>query len=340
MKEMNAIHTNLKGITIAKTYPSGTLMSCFLNEENILHTPFGDMIPQYRAADQSERQKKYRSSIDFFETGQIKSVALDEVTPVHTPLGIINAELVTFYEDGSLNRIFPLNGLVDGYWTELNELAMAEVLELELPIGRFSVKVISLHFYPNASLKSLTVWPGQTFYLQTPLGQLKGRTGFSLYENGALRSYEPSVPTQLATPVGAIKAFDPDIIGMHADQNSVQFSQNGKLLSIKTIHTGICAVNKNGEEYIVEPYEADSLIDPSQKRTFPIKINFTEEAVYIESKSESVFPFSEYQFSTFDHSQIFTDTCVDCPGDETCCQNNGESGKCNESGQCSKCGGC
>lgn len=332
---MNTKHTSqydLNGITVAKHYRSGALMSCLLNAENILPTPVGDMIPQYRSAELGERQKKYRSSIDFFENGQIKSVALDKKTPLKTPLGVINAELVTFYEDGSLNRIFPLNGLIDGYWSENNERDMAEVIDLSLPLGRFSVKVISIHFYPSGALKTLTVWPGQALYLQTPIGWVKGRTGFSLYENGSIRSCEPGMPTRLPTPIGAVKAYDPDIIGMHADQNSVQFSPEGKLLSIKTIHTGIRAVDTNGEESTVAPYEGESYIDHSQKRTFPIKINFSEDAIHIEAKSEYVFPLAEYQISTFERSQILFETCADCPGDESCCKNSGETGSC---GKCS-----
>ena len=78
-------------------------MSCILDTENRIQTPVGEIIPQYRVAELGERQKKYRSSLGFFENGQIKTASLDRAMPLKTPLGIFEAELVTFYDNGAIN---------------------------------------------------------------------------------------------------------------------------------------------------------------------------------------------------------------------------------------------
>ncbi len=305
-----------------------------LNARNLIKTTSGDVIPQYSAAEFGERQKKHRSAIDFFESGQIKSVALEEQMSLETPLGSINCELVTFYEDGSVNRIFPLNGLIDGFWSEANEFDFAEPIDFDLPVGKFSVKVISIHFYPNGQLKSLTIWPGQKLTLETPVGLIVARAGFSLYENGALRSVEPMSAVEVPTSIGLVKAFDPDIIGMHADQNSVQFTKEGTLSSLKTTHTCIQVVGADGAETLIQPYDQESYIDPSQMRTVPMTIQFSEGRVQIEADASYSLPLSEYKFSTFERQRVLRESCVDCPGDETCCENGGDGGG------CSGCSGC
>jgi hypothetical protein len=337
---MNTYTTNygeLKGITSSLTYASGALKSCMVNQKNTLITPIGELIPQYSPATFGERQKKHRSSIDFFENGQIKSAALDKQTLLKTPIGSIKAELVTFYKDGAINRVFPLNGLIDGFWSEANEREIAEVIEFNLPIGLIKAKIIAIHFYPSGALKSLTLWPGEGISVDTPLGAIDCRAGVSLYEDGSLRSVEPASPIELPTPVGLVKAFDPEIIGMHADNNSVQFSPEGKLTAITTIHTGIHVVGPDGKEIDIEPYEAPSHIDPEQLRTVPMKMSFTAESAHIEARMSYDFSLSEYQFAQFNHKRVVKAICAGCPGDSTCCQNGGEG--VDESGGCGNCGG-
>ena len=338
MKTCTTNYGELKGITSSLNYASGALKSCMVNKENCLQTSVGVLIPQYSPATFGERQKKHRSSLDFFENGQIKSAALDKQTLLKTPIGAVKAELVTFYKDGNINRVFPLNGLIDGYWSEANEREIAEVLDFDLPIGQIHAKIIAIHFYPSGALKSLTLWPGQGMSLETPLGPIDCRAGVSLYEDGTLRSLEPSSAVELPTPVGLIKAYDPEIIGMHADQNSVQFSPTGMLTAITTIHTGIHVVGPTGNEIDIEPYEAESFIDPEQLRTVPMKITFTAESVHIEARRTHEFSLADHQFAQFDHKRVVKAVCKGCPGDDSCCQNGSEG--VGESGGCGGCGGC
>lgn len=334
MDTLETRYGTLSGISNFSHYDCGALRSCMLHQENVLTTPVGELIPQYRVAEYGERQKKHRSSLDFFENGQIKSAALETATPITTPLGIFKAELVTFYEDGSLNRLFPLNGLVDGFWSEKKEGELAEYLNFDLPVGKFRAKIINMHFYRSGALKSLTLWPGQMVSIDTPIGPMRIRTGFSLYEDGSLRSAEPATATDISTPIGRIKAFDAEMLGMNADKSSVQFCPAGKLRSVKTIHTGL-RVKTGDAEAIIEPVEASSLINFTGMRTIPMQIDFDGNTVAVIAKDTHRFDTSLHSFRTFERMRIIRDTCGSacpsagnssggcsgCDGGPSCCKN-------------------
>ena len=324
MNIMETRYGTLSGISNSMTYPDGSVQSCILEAENRIQTPVGEIIPQYRVAELGERQKKYRSSLGFFENGQIKSASLDRAMPLQTPLGIFEAELVTFYENGAMNRLFPLNGQVDGYWSEKKEGEMAKVFDFDLPVGKFSAKIISLHFYPSGALKSLTLWPGQRITIATPVGPMRVRTGFSLYESGALRSVEPSVVLELATPVGRVKAFDAEMLGMNADQNSIQFSPTGTLTSVKTIHTGLRVISAELVATIIEPLETTSLIDITEMRTVPMQIDFAEGTVKVVAQQTHRLDLSNCSLATFERERVIREACASCAGcdgGDSCCQN-------------------
>lgn len=332
---MNSLETHygiLSGVINSMSYTGGSLKSCMLKAENRIQTPAGEIVPQYREAEYGERQKKHRSSLSFYENGNLKSASLDEAMPLQTPMGVYKAEFVTFYEVGSVNRLFPLNGQVDGFWSEQHEGALAEVLDFNLPIGNFSAKIISLHFYPSGALKSLTLWPGQSILLATPVGPMRVRTGFSLYEDGSLRSVEPAGATELLTPIGVVKAFDPEMVGMNADQNSIQFSPEGTLTSLKTVHTGVQVVSETGEFHVIEPYEAAGLIDADQTRTVPMQIDFAEDVITFVSAKTHKFSVEEYSFMAFERAMVRRECCGGgcgssaggcggCSGGDSCCQN-------------------
>jgi hypothetical protein len=314
MTTLATAYGTLSGISNHATYGDGAMKSCILEAENRLQTPVGEIIPQYRVAGEGERQKKHRSSLSFFANGQLKSAALDRAMPLQTPVGVINAELVTFHENGAINRIFPLNGQVDGYWSEKKEGELAEVLDFDLPVGRFKAKVINLHFYPSGALKSLTLWPGQRIMIATPVGPMRLRTGFSLYESGAVRSVEPADVVELATPIGLVKAFDAEMLGMNADQNSVQFSPSGTLSSVKTIHTGLRVIAADQSETVIEPLETTSLIDSSEMRTVPMRIDFTADTVEVVAQDRQVFAVANHTFASFERAQVIREACAACSG--------------------------
>ncbi|MBC2607294.1 hypothetical protein [Pelagicoccus albus] len=323
METLDTLCSKLTGISSSSTYSDGTLKSCTFKEENRIQTPIGEVIPQYRTAVYGERQKKHRAALTFFKNGQLKSAALEEATALQTPIGEMNAELVTFYDNGSLNRIFPLNGQIDGYWSETNEGELAEVLDFDLSVGKFSAKIINAHFYPSGAVKSITLWPGQKISIQTPVGEMSVRTGFSLYEDGSLKTVEPSAPFEIQTPIGPIKAFDAEMVGINSDQSSVRFDTDGTLTSLKTIHTGIRAVATDNSVTVIEPFEAPSLIEMTEMRTIPMEVCFDGDKVQIVAESVYDFDIGSYTFKTFQRLKVIREACAACSGCGAgggCCQ--------------------
>ena len=324
---MDTIRTSygtLNGVTDVKTYQDGVLKSCILNQENRIHTPVGELIPQYRVGEPGERQRKYRSSLSFHSNGLIKSAALDRPMPIQTPLDTVNAELVTFYDSGKMNRVFPLNGKIDAFWNELQERELAEPLEFSLKIGRFRAKVMCLHFYPSGALKSLTFWPDEKILILTPQGPALCRAGLSLFENGNLKSYEPSRPVKVETPVGEIYAFDSEIVGVHGDQNSVEYSIDGKLRSVKTVHNGI-AISKDGNlSQNIEPIEMPSLIHEDEMRTIPLKLDFGDSLVQVTVYKDNIHEFTlpNANLSTY---RLIGEAKTGCAGCTGCSDNSGGS---------------
>ena len=340
MKTLEIMETNygtLRGVSHFDSYADGQLRSCMLREENMIETRSGRFIPQYGEDEFGDRQKKHRSSLSFHPNGVIKSAALQHPAPIQTPLGTFDAELVTFYENTGVNRLFPLNGLVNGFWSETQERTMAKRLDFDLPIGKFSAKMIAIHFYPGGALKSLTLWPGETIRIQTPIGEMAVRAGFSLYENGCVRSVEPARPTEIDTPLGTITAFDPDIIGMHADQNSVQFSPMGELLSLKSLATGIAATGPDGTQIRLEPLVLESLLDASDTRIVALKIDFRENEIDVTALQTTTFDRHTHQFATFPVEVKLTSGCGGCAEVSESCANC--DGSCESAGGCVNCDG-
>lgn len=341
MKTLEIIETKygpLRGVTNFDSYPDGQMKSCMLCEENTIKTDYGRLVPQYRDDEFGERQKKHRSSLSFHPDGKIKSAALQDPAPILTALGTFDAELVTFHEGGGVNRLFPLNGLVNGFWSENHERAFARKLDFHLPIGKFRAKVIGIHFYPGGALKSLTLWPGETIRILTPIGEMNVRAGFSLYENGSVKSVEPARPTDIETPLGTITAYDPDVIGMHADLNSVQFSPVGELLSLKSLATGITATGTDGTQTRLEPLVLESLLDASDTRIVPLKIDFRDNEIDVTALRSNTFVRLTHQFATFPVEVKLTSGCSGgCVEEPESCANC--DGSCETAEVCATCDG-
>ncbi len=324
MDRIDTSFGTVTGIADCTTYGDGAPQSCRLSAENRLRTPIGELIPLFRTAELGERNKKDRRSLAFFENGAIKSIALDQSMPVQTPLGPLNAEAVSFYENGAIHRIFPLNGQIDGYWSERKEAELAVPMAFDLPVGKFSAKVISLRFYPSGALRSLTLWPSERITIHSPLGPVRVRKGFALYESGALRSFEPAKVEEVATPVGIVKAFDAEMLGMSADINSIQFTADGTLSSVKTTHTGLRVTTAHGTGSFIEPFETISRIDDVGGRTVPMQIDFSPGRLKVIAQHTHLLDLSQCKVEAFPRERVIRESCSSCSGCEGgagCCQN-------------------
>lgn len=313
---LNVDTSELKGIASCTRYDNGNLSECRLSEYNLIHTEVGDFVPQYQ--NPGIRRKDGRA-LSYYESGSIRSISLDEQTEVDTPLGIFPAELLTFYEDGSLDSLFPLNGQMSFSWSEEEEGSLVEKYEFSFPFGRFTAKIIGLRFYPGGNLRSLILWPGEVINLNTPLGEVAVRVGFKLYDDGQLESVEPAVPIQVTTPAGIVTAYNYAALAVDADINSLVFDRQGKLLSLVTLGDIFIRNRQSYKSWVVSSVFKPGLMEDDLIRS-PIKLTFfKEEVVIADDIEENSYPYDECTFQfLYDDSTEKTACYGDCSGCEGC----------------------
>ncbi|MFT9077627.1 hypothetical protein [Ethanoligenens sp.] len=263
----------LKGIHKLSRYPEGTLKDCTLVVPNTIHTPYGDLVPQY---EDDGLRRKFTYSLSFYANGILKSISLQEKTVFNTAQGDIAAELVTFYEDGSIHRLFPLNGKLSGFWAEKNEYELEPVLHFQTKQVTFDKKIIGVSFYPSGAVHSFTFWTRDTLEVELPFGKVETRIGLALYENGAVKSLEPRRPTLIQTPVGKILAYDVEAIGVNGDINSLGLYEDGSLKTVTTQANVITVKKPNGETVTAAPSLHMSHFDDEVKRVEPLIIRFED----------------------------------------------------------------
>lgn len=225
----------LAGVDSFSCHPGGELSGVTLSEKNMIMTQIGELVPAYTET----TRRKHKPSVEFNKQGMITSVALNHQQEVLTPIGKLPVELVKFYSTGEVHRIFILDGKISGFWTEEEERQRNIPLTFDLNFTEFRAMINGLCFYPDGAIKSITLYPGEEITVKTPVGQLKTKVGISLYESGALKSIEPAEPVSVTTIIGSIIAYDPDQIGIHADHNSLSFTEDGKVSSLITCDNSI-----------------------------------------------------------------------------------------------------
>lgn len=262
----------------------------------IYSTEAGELLAQHSTDD---LRRKTLQPVSMYSNGKVKSLPLEDRTPVFTPVGIIEAEMVTFYKSGKLKRVFPLNGTLSGYWTQEDEGKLADPLTLETPVGPLCVKVISLCFYETGTLRSITFWPGEEPIVQTPAGPVRTRIGISFSPEGRIRSLEPAEPTPLQTSIGKITAYDSDAVGINGDSNSLVFDDEGRVAAMSSTLNMITARHYSGAEFVFVPELRDSLCSESEREIVPMRMIFDEQGIEI-----SLRPYSEPSYVDFAEYEI------------------------------------
>jgi len=310
---------DLFGVTSYETYENGQVSECNLAEENTIKTSYGHFIPKYSEAfGVDERLVKHKSSISFHENGIVKRISLDKQMLVKTNMGMYPAEMITFYTSGKLHRVFPLNGVINGYWSEEDEGRLAESFTFTLGVGTFSAKIISLRFYPSGKLRALALWPGEVIQIKTPVGTMEVRHGFSLYEDGSLQSVEPHKPIFVTSEIGDFLAFDADALGIHADQNSIKFTQAGKLKGFTTSTYGVHVKDEHGNVIKVGPQIVPSYVDISENVIMPICVSFEDEHIVIDNGISQRFSKSHHSFKAFISTLKLNAGCTSCSSCNAC----------------------
>ena len=178
-------------------------------------------------------RRKERLRVQYFEGGSVRSVYLNEPTVIKTLYGDITAELVTFYESGALKRLFPRYGAISAFWTEQNEAELTDYTDLVVGGKTYHCRPHNLHFNEDGSLQSITIYNCDSMLIDTDYGQIKTSIGVSFYKDGKIASIEPAFNTEIILDGKKIRPFYFMADGMHADNNSLVFDEEGKIISYK-----------------------------------------------------------------------------------------------------------
>jgi len=258
-----------------------------------LETILGRLTAQH-STDDMRRPKV--APLEFHPGGVLKAMALEERTPVPTPLGPMTAEFVSFHQDGSLRRVFPVNGKLSGYWTEKEEAGLNPPATLATPAGSFTARIAGVQFFPGGALKSVTLWPGESVEIDTPLGRKAARIGVSFYEDGSLRSFEPARMLSVSTPLTVLEAFDPVALGIHGDVCSLEFAPDGSVTALSTPLNTVTVTTPDGSIHRFKPVKTPNLCDERVLDTLPLRIRFQAGTVLFREDAPARFPLAGHQF--------------------------------------------
>ncbi len=208
-----------------------------------IKTRYGEFLP---CSDASDLRKKYRCTVDHHKNGNLKSIYLQDPEVVSLPEGDFQAELMTFYEDGSIKRVFPLYGQLSAYWSIEDEQQGAPYYGFRIEGEVVRIRPHCLFFYPSGKLRSITLWPNDKITVRTSAGHIETKLGVEFYESGSIRSIEPSFGTTAKTPWGIVSPYIYRPVMFHAENASMTFGEDGSLSGFSTIKT---AVEADGKVY-------------------------------------------------------------------------------------------
>ena len=177
-----------------------------------------------------DHRRRDRERVTYYANKTVKSVYLNELTEVKTRYGNIGAEFLTFYESGSLKRLFPRYGAITAYWTEKDEELITDEILINVGAGKFICRPQCLHFYESGALQSITIYACDSLLISTEYGPIKTNIGVSFYENGKIQSIEPAFNSNIVVEGKIIRPFVFSANGMHADHNSLVFDDEGKII--------------------------------------------------------------------------------------------------------------
>ena len=137
-------------------YGDGTLLGGIVGRRISIRLKDGtEIVPAYEAADV---RKKFRNSIEYYRSGRVRSLYLQDAIEVETVVGKVQAELITFHENGLIKKIFPLYGQISAYWSEEQESEEAPVAAVSFAGKTHDLKVESLTFFEDGNIKSIDFW--------------------------------------------------------------------------------------------------------------------------------------------------------------------------------------
>jgi uncharacterized protein YaiE (UPF0345 family) len=301
METIEIKYGTLNNAFLAGCYSTGECEEFRVEGESELDILGYKLIPSYEFPD--VRRKEF-PSVKVYRNGNIRSILLNESTSITTKVGVFEVEKITFYEDGPINRLFMLDGKLSGYWSEDDEYNLAKPCKFDFEFASFEAKVMTLHFYKTGEVKSITLWPKERVKLNVGDYNIIGKVGFSLYESGKLKSCEPFRPTTIKTPIGDIEAYDVNALGVHGDQNSLNFYEDGKIKSLITSRNTITISTLDGEKIFHSPKKVRIYSNSEVMDTISLTIEFSEDKVIIDHEYEYSLVDNKFEIKSFGEKQL------------------------------------
>lgn len=281
----------LKNVSICDRYDTGEAEALNVESKNIVVINGKKYIPRYTC---DNVRRKELPSIRLYKSGEIKSIDLENQIEVEIGNYNFNAEKVIFYKNGNIKRLFPLNGKINAFYTEEDEYKISPIYNLNFKFTNFSGKIISAQFYKSGFIKSITLWPKDNALILHNGKYIKCKTGFSLYENGNLKSIEPMVPIIIDTPIGKIEAYDDKSIGVTGENNSLKFNIDGSIRSLITSTNVIRVVNSKKYFKLYSPKKSIFMGYSDILNFETVKVEFERDKVII--NSDNIYNINEYRF--------------------------------------------
>lgn len=224
---MKNIGLELSNIEI---FPDGSVRSGFPKKEYFFNTEYGKFRAQYT---NDGARKQTINSLEFFPDGGLRKISLENQENIDTDYGEIPAELVLFYDTKKIRKIFPLNGRITGYWSEKDEYGLAKELEFNVGGREIKGKFINIEFYETGALKSLLLWSSERIQIEIGGKKVKVKNKISFYEDGEIKSVEPSEAFMLDTPIGKVNIVNGFSSGFGYG-STILFAENGEVKQIQT----------------------------------------------------------------------------------------------------------
>lgn len=283
---------SLNNAIITERYSSGEIESFKVEEKNIIDISGYTLIPRYTFEETRTRESP---AIRLYKTGEIKSIDLEKSTTISIEGYVFSVEKIVFYKSGAVKKVFPLNGKISGYWTQDDEYNLAESYKFKFDFAEFSAKVISIKFYEDGKIKSVTLWPKEKIIIHYNDLAIENRIGFSIYKSGKIMTCEPSKPVYINTPVGKIKAYDINSIGINGEDNSLKFNEDGTIKALKTSTNIIVAINiKDGRLKVHGPKVVSLYANSDLKELTTVDVEFDNDNVII--NKDYIYNLKEYYF--------------------------------------------
>jgi len=219
-----------------------------------------------------DHRSRDREAITYYKSGEMKAVYLEGWQTITTPIGPKQAELVTFYRSGAVNRVFPSFGKISGFWSEEDERQMFPTSQIMVFDTQIEARISCYCFYEGGTIKSITLYPGERVEFLWKKKMWKARYGISFYADGKLAAFEPATTQLIELPNGNFQAFDSMAVGITGDSGSLCFYPDGSVKSLKSCTSTLYEGTK--EKWIVKPEKMPSQMDPEVDIIMPVTYRF------------------------------------------------------------------